>query len=170
MIKQIFNIVALVTTLLMLGACGDSSSTGTQANTSATVKIALSGNLSGKAIAGAGFTVTLPANVTPALTSGIVAATVVTPSGTFAGNTILPVITYTAAAGATKGTLLIVLASSQVAGVSTVGEVATLTLQLANGAAPVAADFSPLSASATDTEGAPIAGISSATVASVTLQ
>ncbi|MFZ4855062.1 MAG: PASTA domain-containing protein [Desulfuromonadaceae bacterium] len=136
----------------------------------AMLKINLSGDLAGKAITGTSFTVTLPANVTPAMVGSAVATSVVTPSGTFAGNTISPVVTYTAAVGATKGTLQIVLPSSLVAGVNTVGEVATVTLQLANGVAPVVADFNPLAAvSATDILLSPIAGIS-ATVVGVTLQ
>jgi len=166
-IKNILRISVFILFLLMLSACGDSTSTHT--NTTATLKINLSGIPAGKAVTGTSFTLTLPNNVTPSMVGNAVATTVVTPSGTFTGNTISPIVTYTAAAGATKGTIQIVMASSQVAGVSTDGEVATVTLQLANGAAPVVADFNPLTAvSATDILLAPIA--ISATVAGVTLQ
>jgi uncharacterized repeat protein (TIGR02543 family) len=139
--------------------------------TTATLKINLNGDLGGKAIAGAGFTLTLPANVTPTMVNGAVATSVVTPSGTFAGSTIAPVVTYIPAAGTTPGTVQMVISSSVPAGVTTVGEVATVTLQLANGAAPVAANFILNSVPVTviDTLGAPVAGMT-ASVAGVTLQ
>lgn len=165
MMKRIFHAVVLTMSLLMLSACGDSTSNTTPSvNTSATVKIALSGDLAGKAIAGAGFTITLPANLTPAVTNNAVAATVVTPSGTFAGGTQTPPV-YNAAAG----TIQIVLANNASGGVVTTGEVATITLQLANNAAPTIAQFPLSDITVIDTLGAPIAGIS-AIVTGVTVQ
>jgi len=107
--------------------------------------------------------------VTPATVNGAVAANVVTPSGTFAGSTIAPIVTYTPATSGALGSLQIVEANSVPAGITTVGEIATITLQLANGAAPSAADFTVSSVSVFDTFAAPIAGFS-ASVAGVTLQ
>jgi hypothetical protein len=167
MFKQIFLASVLSIALLILAACGDNS---THTNTITTVKVALSGNLAGQAISGAGFTMTLPANVTPAMTGGTtVAISVVTPSGTFAGSTLAPIVTYSPAVGATPGSLQIIVPSSVPAGVTIVGEVATITLQLANGANPTIADFSVNSVSVTNTFDAPITGMS-ALVSAVTLQ
>jgi hypothetical protein len=171
MIKHILLLILLSFTLLTLSACGgDSSSAGTQLTTytTATLKINLNGDLGGKAIAGAGFTLTLPANVIPAMVNGAVATSVVTPSGTFAGGTQTPPI-YIAATATAPGTVQITLANSVDAGVTTVGEVATVTLQLANGAAPVAANFVLNTVTVIDTLGAPVAGMT-ASVAGVTLQ
>jgi uncharacterized repeat protein (TIGR02543 family) len=139
--------------------------------TTATLKINLNGDLGGKAIAGAGFTLTLPANVTPATVNGAVATSVVTSSGTFAGSTIAPIVTYIPATGTTPGTLQIIVSNSVDAGVTTAGEVATVALQLINGAAPVAANFTLNSVPVTviDTLGNSVAGMT-ASVAGVTLQ
>ena len=162
--KQILLGIMLSITLLIFAACGGGGdSVAPPAKTSATFKITLSGSLGSSAISGAGFTVTLPANVTPATTSGTtVAANVVTLSGIFSGSTIAPVVTYTPAAVATPGSLQVTAASSAPAGAATVGDIVTITLQLANGAAPATADFPLSSVSVIDTLGAPIAGISAA--------
>jgi hypothetical protein len=66
--------------------------------------------------------------VTPATTIGVVATGVVTASGTFAGNTLAPQVIYTAATTGVPGTLRVILASSNAAGVSQAGEIATITL------------------------------------------
>ena len=137
--------------------------------TTATLKINLSGDLAGKAISGAEFTLILPANVTPATASGVVATGVVTLSGTFAGSSIAPVVTYVPAAGAVPGTLHVIVTNDVLAGVTTADEVATITLQLANGVAPVVADFALNSVIVIDTLYNPIAGMT-ASVAGVTLQ
>jgi uncharacterized repeat protein (TIGR02543 family) len=139
--------------------------------TSATLKINLSGDLAGKAISGAEFTLTLPANVTPTTVGGEVATSVVTPSGTFAGSSIAPVVTYTPAVGAAPGTVHVVVTNSVPTGVMTAGEVATINLQLSNGAAPVVTDFALNSVPVVviDTLYNPIAGMT-ASVAGVTLQ
>jgi len=164
--KQLVRAVLVAFSITFLVACGSDSG---HTNTSTILKINLSGTLAGNAISGANYTVTLPANVTPATTNGVVAASVVTASGTFAGSTIAPIVTYTPATAGTPGSLQIVEANSVPAGVTTVGEIATITLQLANGAAPVATDFVVSSVSVFDTLGALIAGFS-ASVAGVTLQ
>jgi hypothetical protein len=174
MMKHILLGILLSFSLLILAACGGGGGSDVvllpTVKTSATVKVSLSGTLGTDAIAGAAFTLTLPANVTPALTTGgTVATTVVTPSGTFAGSTIAPIVTYTPAAGATPGTLQVVAANSVPAGVTTVGEIVTIVLQLANGATPAATDFPVSNVSVTNTLGALIAGMS-ASVSGVILQ
>lgn len=173
MMKHILLGIILSFSLLTLAACGGGSGSDVvllpTVKTSATVKVSLSGTLSAEAIAGAAFTLTLPANVTPAMTGGTVATSVVTTSGTFAGSTIAPIVTYTPAVGSTPGTLYIVAANSVPTGVTTVGEIVTIVLQLANGATPAATDFPVSNVSVTDTLGVPIAGMS-ASVTGVILQ
>ena len=73
--------------------------------------------------------------------------------------------------GAAPGTVHIVVTNSVLAGVSTLGEVATITLQLANGATPTTANFSLNSVPVivVDTLYNPVAGMT-ASVAGVTLQ
>ena len=139
--------------------------------TTATLKINLTGTLpASTSIAGADFTLILPTNVTPALTNGSVATTVVTPSGLFAGSSITPQIVYTAATLSTLGTLHITVANSVNSGVTQIGEVATIVLQLSNGALPTLSNFTLTATSATDaTYYSVITGIS-ASIASVTLQ
>lgn len=145
------------------------SSTGTK--TTATLKINLSTTLpASTAISGAGFTLTLPANVTPALTNGVVATGAVLLSGTFANSLLSPQAVYTAATASLPGLLKVTLASSTPAGVTQVGEVATITLQLANGAVPTASSFVVSAASVIDAAlYAPITGMN-VVVASVVLQ
>lgn len=138
--------------------------------TTATLKINLTGDPAGKAISGAEFTLTLPANVSPATVNGAVASSVVTPSGTFAGSSIAPIVTYIPAAGAVPGTLHVVVTNDVLAGVTTAGEVATITLQLANGAAPLVTDFALNSVIVIDTLYSPIAGMTTASVVGVALQ
>ncbi len=176
--KNILLSLALCLTLLALAACGGGSSPTTTttitpptAKTTATLTINLTGTLpASTAIAGADFTLTLPANVTPATTGGVVATSVVTNSGTFSGSTLVPQVTYTAAASSTPGTLRVILSSSGVGGVTQVGAVATITLQLANSAVPTTGSFSLSAVSVTDAVlYNPIGGMG-ATVASVTLQ
>jgi hypothetical protein len=138
--------------------------------TTAILTINLTGTLpASPAIAGAAFTLTLPANVTAATTGGAVTNGVVTPSGTFAGGAQTPPV-YTAATGSTPGTLSITLASAATAGVSQTGEVATISLQLANGATPTAASFGISGVSVIDAAlYGTISGMG-ASVAGVTLQ
>ena len=138
--------------------------------TTATLTINLTGTVpSNTGIAGAAFTVTLPADVTPALTNGAVAAGVVTPSGTFAGGTKTTPI-YTPATTSAPGTLSFDVANTVTTGVTQVGEVATITLQLANFTTPTAASFELSAVSVIDaTVYNTISGMG-ATVASVTLQ
>lgn len=137
--------------------------------TSAILKINLTGTLpAGTAISGAAFTLTLPANVTPALVSGVVANGVITPSGTFVGGTQAPPL-YTVATASAPGTIYLTLVNPVAAGTTQVGEVATITLQLTNGVTPVAGSFGVSGVSVSDVLYNSI-GSMSATVASVTLQ
>lgn len=149
--KSILRYFALLPILLGLAACGAAS--GTQApKTTATLKINLTGSLPvSNAISGVGFTLTLPADVTPSLTNGSVADGVVSPTGTFADNSLSPQIIYTPATLSLPGTLKVTLASSLPAGVTQAGEVATIILQLANGAAPTTANFSLSTVNVIDT-------------------
>lgn len=137
------------------------------AKSTSILKINLTGTLStNTAIAGADFVLTLPANVTPALTNGSVTTGVVINSGTFLGSGISPQVDYSAA----LGTLHITLANTVNTGVTQVGEVATVTLQLANGVTPTAANFGLSSVNVIDaTYYGMITGMD-VSVASVTLQ
>lgn len=174
--KNILNYLALTLTLLTLAACGGGGGGGggdTQqppAKTTAILTINLTGTLPATtAIAGADFTLTLPANVTAKTTNGAVDSGVVTLSGTFAGGTQTPAI-YTAATASAPATLKVTLANPTPAGVTQVGEVAKITLQLANGVTPTANSFVVSSFSVID---AGVYGTISgmgANVASVTLQ
>jgi hypothetical protein len=135
-------------------------------HTTAVAKVKLNGDLAGKAISGAEFTMTLPANVTPATVDGYV-----TPSGTFSDSTIAPLVTYVPAVGTTPGTVRIVVSNSVNGGVTTAGEVATVMLQLANGATPTPPNFvlDSVPVKVIDTFGNSMPGMS-AVVSGVTLQ
>ena len=173
MMKHILLGIILSFSLLTLAACGGGGSDAVllpTAKTTATVKVSLNGTLGVDTIGGADFSLTLPANVTPAMTGTTVAISVVAPSGTFAGTTFAPDVTYTPVNGATPGKLKILVTNSVPAGVTTVSEIATITLQLANGATPAAVDFPVSSVSViSHPAGVAIAGMS-ASVTSVTLQ
>lgn len=140
MVKNITLGIVLLFALLTLSACGGGTPTNT-GYTKIILKINLDGDLGGKAIIGTGFSLTLPSNVTPDTVNGAVAAGVVNPSGTFADSTIAPIVTYIPATATNPGKMLIGVANSVDAGVTTVGEVATVTLQLTGGAALAAANF-----------------------------
>lgn len=167
----ICGVLALV--LMNLVACGGGGgdATAPAAKTTASLKMSQTGSLPpSTTISGADFTLTLPANVTPAIANGDVATGVVSLSGTFAVSTLAPQVVYTAATASAPGTLRVILANSVAAGLSQVGEVATITLQLANGAAPTTASFGVNAVSVIDAAlYAPITGMN-VVVASVTLQ
>ena len=158
-----------ITLLAACGGGGGGADTPSVTPTTAVLKIALTGILpGGVAIAGAGCTVTLPTGVTPALFNGDVAAAVVTASGTFLGGTqVAPV--YTAASGMTAGSIALTVANSAPAGVTQVGEVATVTLQLADTVTPSVGSFQVGNVRVIDTLGNPVSGFS-AQVTHVTLQ
>lgn len=59
---------------------------------------------------------------------------------------------YTPATASALGTINVILASSATTGVTQVGEVATITLQLSNGATPTASSFSISSVSVIDAD------------------
>ena len=169
--KNILLHLALTLALLTISACGGGDGGGggvitPVAKTTAYLTVSLNGTLpASTSIAGAAFTLTLPAGVTPATTNGEVSSGVVKPSGTFAGGTQTPPV-YTAA----SGTLQVALANSIPAGVTQVGEVATITLQLANGATPTAGSFGVSGVNVIDaTLYAPIAGMN-VIVSNITLQ
>jgi hypothetical protein len=162
-------LVFIMFALLFLVGCGGGD--GTPSSTTATLKISLSGTLpASTAIAGAGFTLKLPADVTPAMVNGLVAGSVITPSGTFSGGTALPTV-YTPATATAAGTVKFALANATPAGVTQPGEVATVVLQLTNSAVPTAASFAldPLSVTVIDILGNPVSGLQ-AVVSEVQLQ
>ena len=142
----------------------------TQSKSIATLKINLTGTLSpNTAIAGADITLVLPVNVTPALAGTAVAPGVVSLSGTFAGGAQTDPV-YSEASGNNPGKLHFTLVNAAPAGVTQVDEVATITLQLANGATPTITDFSFSSVSVIDAAFYSQIDGMWARVASVTLQ
>lgn len=141
MSKNILKYLAIILTLITIAACGGGGGAPAASPTTATLKISLTGILpSEKAISGAEFVLTLPAGVTPAMANDIVTSSVVIPSGTFDGGVIAPPV-YTPATINTAGTVRIPLATANEFGVTMVGEVATITLQLSNGAQPTVDGF-----------------------------
>lgn len=147
--KNILFYLVMPLTLITISACGGgggSTSPQPTAKTTATLTINLTGTLpAGTSLSGTDFTVTLPGNVTPVMANGAVAAGVVSSAGVFTGSTLSPQVVYTAATAGVPGSLMVILPNSIPAGVTQIGDVATIILQLANGAVPTAADF-PLSA------------------------
>lgn len=163
----------LLLSVVCLTACGGGGgggSTPPSGPTKAVLKINLTGTLpTNFAMSGLGVTVTLPANVTPEMANGVVSTSIIVPSGTYAGGTpTTPV--YVPATGGNLGNIQIALANSVPAGVTQVGEVATVTLQLANGAAPTASSFTISNVTIIDTLGNSNSTAMGATVESVTLQ
>lgn len=136
--RKIFALI-LLTIVAVTAGCGGGG--GGSTPTTAVVKLSSQGTLpTGKAVAGFGATLELPAGVTAKITGGAVDATVVVSSGLLAGSagTLGPV-TYTPATATAKAKLDFTLASTTTAGVG-VGEYATITLNL-NSGSPTATDF-----------------------------
>lgn len=154
--KNVLIYLAMVITLLTIAACGGGGGGSVQiqqttAKPVGTLSIILTGSLPvNTAIAGVDFTLTLPANVTPLISNNAVASGVVSLSGTFTGSTLSPQVNYTAATPGNPGTLRVILTSSAATGVTQVGEVATISLQLDNGAMPSSADFTMSSVNVID--------------------
>jgi len=120
-------------------------------NTQVSFRLNLTGALpTGSAVSGAYCTLTLPDGVAPALSGGNPAPGVVLLSGGFAGSSIAPQLVYTPAAGASPGTLRVILATSQAAGVSQAGEVATVTLEIPTGGVYSEASFGVSAAGVVD--------------------
>jgi hypothetical protein len=112
------------------------------------------------------FTLILPAGVAPTTQAGTTDASgAVTPSGTFAGGAITAA-GYTAATATTPGSMKIAVITA--ASVTQVGGIATIVLNLANGATPTVSDFSLSAVQVFDSAGTALPGIT-AVVASVTL-
>lgn len=139
--KIFLLILSFTLALITLAACGGgggATSTSPKVNTTATLKIAITGSLPpSTAISGAKFTITLPANVTPEITGADVSNGVVINSGTFANSTLAPQVVYKSE----TSKLDVILSSSVVSGITQVDEVATITLKLANRATPTATSF-----------------------------
>jgi hypothetical protein len=143
--KNILRYLATTLILSILAACGGGGGGGTGGASfpaTTTLKINLTGTLpASTAISGVDFTLILPANVTPALTNGSVAIGVVSNSGTFKNLSSEPMVYYTAATASVPGTLKVTLISGIADGVTQVGEVATIVLQLSNGVIPTVSSF-----------------------------
>jgi len=172
--RNILTYLVVSFTLLFFVACHGGSTSGQNqqqaASTTATLAINLTGTLpSNTAIAGVDFTLTLPANVTPAITNNTVDNGVVTLAGAFAGGAQMPSF-YTAATGSAPGTLRVTMVNAAPTGVTQVGEVATITLQLANGASPTLASFGVSSVSVVDAARYSVISGMGASLANLTLQ
>ena len=166
-------LAGFVVTLLLAGCGGGGGGNtggGGATATTATLKIVLTGNLpASTAISGASFTLTLPANVTPATVNGTVVTGVVSNSGTFSNSTIAPLVIYTPAT-TVPGALNVTLTHSAPAGITQVGEVATIILQLANNATPTSASFGLSAENVIEAVSFNIVPGMGAGIASVTLQ
>ena len=182
MLKRILVSLPLLAALLSLASCGGGGGGGVTAPgnavtppaqkvpTTATLKIALTGTLPvDDSIAGVGFTLFFPSDLTPAMTNGAVAANVVVPSGTFAGGMQAEPIFTPSAAPPALGKMLITLADTSPTGVTLIGEVATVTLRVANGATPTASSFVLSTNGVIDFNGKPIPSLN-AVISEVILQ
>ena len=153
MSKHIKLVLLILAALLTITACGNnggnsSSSSALPLNigegiyTKATVKISLSGALpAGSSISGLSFTLFYPSFLTPDMSNGTAAAGVVAPSGVISnGSQLDPVITPPATA-ASYGKILVTMADMSQSGLTQVGEVAQITLRIANGITPTKNSF-----------------------------
>jgi len=139
-LKKLRIPILLVLLSFSIAACGGGGgSNPAPASKTATLKLSTTGTPS-ENLAGVGITITLPTGVTPVLNfDGTVAATVVAVSGAAVPGTIVSPV-YTPASGATKGKLVIAVASSIVAGFGA-GEYATVVLAATAGTNPLQTDF-----------------------------
>jgi len=156
----------LITAIAGLAGCGGGGGSGAvqSATRTAVLKINLTGTLpAATTYSAAQFTLTLPAYATPAsLVPPSNAGASVTASGGFAGG--LAAANYTAAVNNTMTVAIITVAN-----VTQPGEIATVSLTIANGAVPTSADFPVSDVQVFSTTGAAIPGMN-VQVASVTLQ
>lgn len=182
MLKRILVSLPLLAALLSLASCGGGGGGGVTAPgdavtppaqkvpTTATLKIALVGTLPvDDSIVGVGLTLFFPSDLTPAMTNGAVAPNVVAPSGTFAGGIPVEPIFTPPATPPALGKMLITLTDASLTGVTRIGEVATVTLKVANGATPTASSFVLSTNGVIDFYGRPIPSLN-AVVSEVILQ
>lgn len=141
--KKIYSFVFMAIISFLTACGGGGGGSAPPQPTAAVMKLSAAGTLpTGKAVAGLGVTIDLPAGVTvKTVSGGAVDSSVVTGSGLLAGsNGTMGPVTYTPAAGSAKAKLDFTIASTASAGVG-VGEYATITFIL-NNTSPTAADFS----------------------------
>jgi hypothetical protein len=151
--------------LTLLSACGDTTKQPAAATTiKAVIKTtALTAN---KNIAGIDLTISLPLGVSPPLLAdgkADPAATVVITSSAPAAQT-LPGANYTPATAAATGKLAITAIAA--AGFSATDQI-TLKLNVAAGTVPIESDFTLLSFTAFDINGAPVSGLSPTLTATI---
>ncbi len=159
--RKLFTL--LIIPILLLAGCGGGG--GASVNNSATeAKVTLStqGTIpTGRALAGIGVTLQLPAGVTPKLdASGGVDSSVVTPSGVLANGATVLTPVYIPASGTTPGSLSFAMASSAATGFGS-GEFATVKLKVAAGTtAPTQSDYQVPTATPIDLTGARVSSLS----------
>lgn len=165
MLRRTLSGGLLVLFSLLAAACGGGGGSGSSTLSAAPVtyskaiiKVGLTGTLPpGTAISGASFSLSLlqPDLAIPT-TAGAVDTGVVTPSGTFLG-AIQTTPQFTPAVSPVKfGNLMINLADTTAAGVTQVGEIATITVSLPNHAAPPPGSYVLLPYGVVDLSGNPI--------------
>jgi hypothetical protein len=170
MLKHILLRVSLLLALFSLASCGGGGGSGGSGNstlplpgnyTTAIVKIGLSGTLpANTAISGVMFTLFFPSTLSPALTNGTVAANAVTLSGAYAGGMLTAPVYTPPTTAAMLGKLEVTLADTSQSGVSQLGEVARITLLIANGTVPTVGNFIVSTNGVIDVEGKPISTVS----------
>jgi hypothetical protein len=163
--KNILSPLLLLLLLTLLSACGDTAQPPAAATTIKAV-IKTTALTADKNIAGIEVTISLPLGVSPPLLpdgTADPAATVVITSSAPAAQT-LPGATYTAATAAAPGKLVITAIAADGFKLS---DQITLKLNVSAGTVPVEGDFTLLSFTAFDINGAPVSGLTPTLTATI---